>query len=116
MKELERRLPDECSARHEWRQLIAMSVELMVVNPRDVYAAGQAAAYVTKAVEDLAGIEQALPALIRMDWYSPAASEFTALLGQHIKYVSTTLEDLRVCAEAVARHVEEIRAQGYEVP
>ncbi|WP_104102327.1 hypothetical protein [Arthrobacter sp. 08Y14] len=91
------------------------SAESIVVNPRDVYAAGEAAAWVASAVKDLAGIEQDLPALIRMDWYSPAAGEFTALLRQHIRNVSTTLEDLRTCAEAVARHVEEIRASGHEV-
>ena len=44
------------------------SAESIVVNPRDVYAAGEAAAWVARAVKDLAGIEQDLPALIRMDW------------------------------------------------
>ncbi len=92
-----------------------MSVEQMVVNPRDIYAAEQAAAYATRAVQELAQIEQELPALIRMDWYSPAAREFAGLLWQHFKRVSRTLEDLTACADAVARHVEEIRAAGQEV-
>ena len=90
-------------------------VESLVVNPRDIHAAGQSAAYVSKAVEELAGLEQELPELIRMDWYSPAAREFTALLWAHFKNVSTTLEDLTACANFVAQHVEEIRAQGHEV-
>lgn len=93
-----------------------MSVESIVVNPRDIYAAGQAAACVSQAVDELTDIEQVLPALIRMDWYSPAAREFAALLWGHFKRISGTLEDLTVCADAVARHVEDIRAQGYEVP
>lgn len=92
-----------------------VAAESMVVNPRDLYAAGEAAAEVVKAVKELAGIEQELPALIRMDWYSPAAAEFTALLRQCIRNVSTTLDELRICADAVARHVEEIRALGHEV-
>ncbi|MDN3480704.1 hypothetical protein QMA10_02025 [Arthrobacter sp. APC 3897] len=93
-----------------------VATESMAVNPRDVYAAAEAAAEVVKAVKELAGIEQELPALIRMDWYSPAAAEFTTLLRQSIGNVSTTLEDLQTCAGAVARHVEELRALGHEVP
>lgn len=92
-----------------------VAAESMVVNPRDAYAAAEAAAEVAQAVKELAGIEQELPALIRMDWYSPAAAEFTALLRQYIRNVSTTLDELRTCADAVERHVEEIRALGHEV-
>lgn len=95
---------------------MSMVVEVSPVSPVDIYAAGQAAAYASKAVDDLKGIEQDLPVLIRMDWYSPAAREFAELLGEHIRSVSRTLEDLTACADAVSRHVEDIRSQGYEVP
>ncbi|WAP52072.1 hypothetical protein OL239_01745 [Arthrobacter sp. ATA002] len=95
---------------------MSTEVEVMPVNPADVYAAGQAAACVRRAVDELEDIEQDLPALIRMDWYSPAALEFAELLGGHIQNVAATLEDLRLCADAVERHVAEIRAHGHEVP
>ena len=86
------------------------------VNPRDVYAAGYAADFVKEALQELAAMEEELPALIRMDWYSPAAREFTDLLRGYFKNVSLTLTDLRTCASAVERHVEELRSQGCEVP
>lgn len=95
-----------------------MSTEMQVlpVNPADIYAAGHAVTYVSKAVEELEDIERLLPGLIRMEWRSPAASRFEELFGTQIRSISTTLADLRDCAEAVDRHAEELRSLGHEVP
>lgn len=83
-------------------------------SPRDIQAAEQAAAYVAEAAEKLAGMKQDLPALSRMDWRSPAAREFDEVLSRHIKSLAGTLEDLKICAAAVAGHLEKIRAAGTE--
>lgn len=85
-----------------------------VANPRDIQAAEQAAAFAAEAVKKLADLKQGLPALSRMDWRSPAAREFDEVLSRHIKGISGTLEDLEICAAAVAGHLEKISAAGTE--